>query len=201
MNTPNTNGWRLHAGSLGALALITGLGYMVGVRPLLAARVEAWELDHSLTEKRSALDDLRAELATTKNDLAVVRRALDAGDINLVGSSLLNSQLAKLGIAAETAGVAVSEAAPGAPEEGSLLVRIPIRISGKGHYPDFAAFLRALDKDLKDTVVVGFNLGGRADMPNEPATFSVDLLWYALREGAASEVREGASPARSRDGG
>lgn len=201
MSTPKTSGWRLHAGALGALALITGLGYVVGVRPLLIARVEAWELDHSLNEKRSVLDELRAELATTKSDLAAVRSTLNAGDINLVGSSLLNSQLAKLGIIAESAGVAVSEAAPGAPEEGPLLVRIPIRISGKSHYPDFAAFLRALDKDLKDTVVVGFNLGGRADTPSEPATFSVDLLWYALREGAASEVREGTSPARARSGG
>lgn len=201
MSTQATNGWHLHAAALGALSLITGLGYVVGVRPLLAARVEAWEMDRALSEKRSALDDVRAELAATKSDLAASRRALDSGDINLVGSSLLNSQLAKLGIAAESAGVALSDAAPGSPEEGSLLVRIPIRISGKGHYPDFAAFLRALDTDLKDTVVVGFNLGGRADMPNEPATFSVDLLWYALREGADSGVREGGSAGQARDGG
>lgn len=201
MSTPTHTSLRLHAGAVGALALLTGIGYLMGVRPLLAARVEAWEIDRTLVEKQSAVSDLRADLASTKNDLAGIRRSLESGDIKLVGSSLLNSQLAKLGIAAEEAGVVLSETAPGQPEEGSLLVRIPIRISGRGHYPDLARYLRSVNDSLKDTVVVGFNLSGRAETPNEPATFSVDLLWYALRESTDSGAGDAPSAPKSNAGG
>lgn len=191
MSTTKSSSLALHLGGVGAVAIITGIAYMAGVRPLMAARVQAWQFDRELNEKRSVVEDLRTELASTRSDLSTVRRSLETGDIRLVGSSLVNSQIAKLGIAAESANVMLTETSPGQPEEGALLVRVPIRISGKGHYPDFAKFLEGLDHDLSDTVVLGFDISGRADVPDEPATFSVDLLWYALREGAESGARAG----------
>lgn len=201
MSTHPTSNLRLHAAALGALALITGLGYLMGVRPLLAARVEAWELDRTVGETQTTVNDLRSEFMATKGELAAARQTLDSNNLSLVGSSLLNSQLAKLGIAAEEAGVVLTETAPGQPEQGSLLIRTPIKLSGRGHYPDLARFLRELNSALKDTVVVGFSLSGRADAPTEPATFSVDLLWYALRESADSGAHDAAVASKAGSGG
>jgi Tfp pilus assembly protein PilO len=187
----------LHVGAIAAMALITGVGYLAGVRPLLASQVEEWNLEQAVREKRAIVEDLRAELATTRNEMAHARKSLDSVEVNLVGSSLINAQLAKLGIAAEEVGMVLTETAPGQPEEGAALVRIPIRIAGKGHYPDFARFLRTLNDRMKDVVVVGFSLSGRADTPTEPATFSVDLLWYALREHAVPDAPESATSTKS----
>jgi Tfp pilus assembly protein PilO len=197
MTTRATPALHLHVGAIVALALITGVGYLAGVRPLLASQVEAWNLEQAVQEKRAIVDDLRTDLATTRKDLAHARQSLDSVEVNLVGSSLINSQLAKLGIAAEEVGVVLTETAPGQSEEGSSLVRIPIRIAGKGHYPDFARFLHLLDDRMKDVVVVGFSLSGRAETPTEPATFSVDLLWYALREHDVPDTSEGTSRTKS----
>ena len=56
----------LHVGAVCAMGLITGAAYLAGVRPLMAARVEAWEQERLLNEKRMAVDELRSDLGATK---------------------------------------------------------------------------------------------------------------------------------------
>lgn len=176
-----------HVGGVTALLLISGAGYLAGVRPLMAARVDAWQVERSIADRRAKVDALRADLASAKSEVELTQKQLTTANIPLLDNTLINTQLAKLGLAGEEAGLVVSETTPAPPEEGKGLVRYPIRLSGKGRYGDFTTFLTKLRSNMPDTVVLGFTMSGRSETPDEPASFSVDLLWYALREGAGSE--------------
>ena len=66
------------------------------------------------------------------------------------------------------------------PGEASGSVRystVPIRINGRGKYPQFAKFLRALREELPDTSVTDINLSGGGS--TTAATSTLNLLWYA----------------------
>ena len=88
-----------------------------------------------------------------------------------------SDRLSALSSLASDQGLQVEAIEPGEASGSVRYSTIPIRINGRGKYPQLVKFLRALREELPDTSVTDVNLSGGGSTTS--ATFTLNLLWYA----------------------
>ncbi|MDX2132051.1 MAG: hypothetical protein SFY69_08365 [Planctomycetota bacterium] len=166
------------------VAGLTLLGYLGVVRPAQQAAAAARHERAQLDEQRGLLDAREREVRTLREQLA--RAEADLGTQVVLGpASGLTSRLAAIPELGDELGVLVREVAPRQPTQTPRYGTIPIVVGGECPPHSFAPFLGALRERFPDMETVAFGVGARPDAPDEPARFTVEMIWYTRAGDAA----------------
>ncbi len=178
--------WRIYAvGAAVCLSLSAG-GYLLGIRPALAAHDRSEANRAELDAQRQKAADLALILSATQRALTTTESQVADLSVRLQPTSTLNDRLARLADAAAAAGLTVQEMQPGAataPGRDAIYLSLPIRMSGTGTYPASAAFLHALHESFPDTSVQTLECANASNGRDASArTFRFDLAWHAAND-------------------
>lgn len=182
---------RLTKVDLGALALVVGVGvtaHFVGFEPIRRARADSLAQNALLSQRTAALD-AKIELINTQKAARAKAQEKIATAIRLESPTTLNQRMAAIPELGAAAGVRVREVVPKAPQPGKRLTKVPITIGGDGPSTHLAHFLNQLHTTFPDMEVLTLSLSARPESPDEPARFSMDLVWYTR---AGSDGSKGA---------
>jgi len=160
-------------------AILVGLGYVVGVRPLLAHQSHVAEQKaHLATQRRDAVE-LADTVAALKDELVGVERDLAGSTVRLAPAYQVNRRIARVADLAADCGVKIDEIETGIPVTGPRYKIIPIHLVGRKSYPACVMLLRRLRQTFPDTAVASFELSRDPADPASAARFQIDLLWFA----------------------
>jgi Tfp pilus assembly protein PilO len=169
---------RIDCAGVAACLLLSGAGYLVGVRPLLAVREQRVVQQQSLrtaVEQASSLVTstraLRAQLTNAQNALAKIEIALQP-------ATSINERVAELTALAGECHIEMQAIQPGTISNGNRFAQIPIQISANGTYRSAAQFLHRLRERFPDTAVHTFEMAATPEDPTATASINVQLLWY-----------------------
>jgi Tfp pilus assembly protein PilO len=171
--------WRANAIGLGCCAALTVAAYLITVSPILRSEAERAGMQAHIDEQAErvmSLDEARDRL---RKQLEAARAQVAASHVQLQSSEFLNSRLALIVELASSSGIEIYQSRPGKMIDTPRYQAVPISLSGVGSFTDCAAFLHRLHETLGDTGVVAFELTGKPEAPNTPASFRFELVWYA----------------------
>lgn len=189
---------RLTKVDLGAMALIVGVGvaaHFMGFEPIRRARAEAVAQNGLLSERTTALNAKLVLIDAQKAARAEVQEKI-AKSIRLESPTTLNQRMAAIPELGAAAGVRVREVVPKVPQPGKRLTKVPITIGGDGPSTHLTYFLNQLHTTFPDMEVLSVTITARPEVPQEPARFSMDLVWYtrAGSDGSKGETAEKTPP-------
>jgi Tfp pilus assembly protein PilO len=173
------SGWRIDLIGVGACVLVTGLVYLVVIRPVIQMQEENTRLLPLLSEREGALRIARASLADLMKDLEDTRAQAQALPLRLESSIQVNSRLARLADLASQAGLELYEMQPKQVRVGERYNTVPISLSGEGDYRKVTAFMRDVHENFADIAVVDFDLSSNGPTGGE-ALFGIGLSWYTM---------------------
>lgn len=175
-----TDARALRTHGLGFVTLLAMAGgfYALGMAPSAELRSAEASRQRELVRLAAELDEKSGKLAGLRTDVARVRTAAQAEQIELTPVTMLTSRLALIAAEAERSGLVVDELHPSKPETSGLFERVTITMSGSGRWGQVAGFLGRVNEQLRDTAVIGLEIdsGARA---GDPARFAVTLRWFA----------------------
>ncbi len=174
-----TRWWRIDAAGFGAFVLITGLAYLVLIRPVWLVQAESDRLVPQMSQKQESLRDARASLAELRKDLDDTRAELQDLPLRLESSTQVNSRLATLADLAAHAGLEVHQMLPNQSRNGERYDTVPIKLSGSGDYRKVTLFMRDVHEHFADIAIVGFSLSA-GNAPQGQAQFDIGLAWYTV---------------------
>ena len=171
--------WNFHACGLGAVAVLTLLAYMVGLRPLFVSYGEVLVQKSTLLNQQNRITQLKNSRKLVSSVLAGVVQELEASQLTLQTSDFRNEHLAQLTNLAEVNGLNVDGLQTTDVIHNVHYDRVPIQMTGFGSYPDCAAFLHQLNSDYPDTGVKSFELKGKPGPKPSDSFFRFNMVWYA----------------------
>lgn len=171
-----THQWRLDAIGLAIFIALTVLAYLVEIEPAMREREATRAALNELADKRETRSHLQTTIHNNDKQIATLQ-ANQAKELQLLPPAQINDRFSALSALASDQGLQVEAIEPGEASGTVHYSTIPIRINGRGKYPQFAKFLRALREELPDTSVTDVNLSGGGS--TTAATFTLNLLWYA----------------------
>jgi len=139
-----------------------------------AMRVELQTQQQRLAAARAALTGAKSQLAGLQADLA-------DSPVRLSSMSALNARLADVSNLATNCDLILNELRPGDSEARSHYDVVYVYLSGTGTYRQCATFLQRLRQSLPDVAVASFELAAAPARNAKPATFRLDLRWYAAK--------------------
>lgn len=173
--------WKYHAaGASAILAMLAGF-YVLGVAPSSRLRTEESSRKRELLQLASQVEEQNAENARVREDVARVRRAVEAERIVLTPVSRLTSRVAAIAASGERVGVVIEELNPSAAERVGLFEQVPIRLTGTARWRSLERFLEVIADEMRDTAVVRVRLDGSGLQGSEPR-FELLLRWFAEPE-------------------
>ncbi len=138
----------------------------------LALESQARAEEAMLRQSREALESLQERAAQS---------------VTLQPAGQINSRLVAIAEIADRCGVTVTLLTPQKPRPHAKAVVIPIKVGGTGNYLGITRFVGALHDSLRDTAVVSMTLGGQGPDRTQPASYTLDLAWYAAPAGSAGK--------------
>ncbi|MHC4219419.1 MAG: type 4a pilus biogenesis protein PilO [Planctomycetota bacterium] len=171
--------WHIDAAGLVACAVLTLLIVLFAIRPVVRHHAQRAARRSQLVEQRRRAEDLEASHRTLEGQRQRLTDEVAASRVQLEPTEFLNARLALIVELASASGIDIHETRPGKFREYPRYRAVPIRLAGKGTYPDCAAFFHRLHESLPDTGVVAFELSGNPGQSSPIASFRFDLLWYA----------------------
>lgn len=154
--------------------------YFAGICPALRQEEAVTAQNAQLQVQRQEAVKLAAQAAAMRGQLAEMCQRLSESEIQLRPVSHLNRQIARLAELASGNGLKMEEVEPGKVSATPQHLLVPIRMSGRGSYENWSAFLGQLPNSAPDTHVESFELTGNPHEQSSPATFQVGLVWYAM---------------------
>ena len=168
--------WRMDSIGLAILLALTGLAYCIEISPAMRDREALRAGSALLTQKRETISHLQQTLHNVNAQIAALQVA-QASELKLQPPSQINDRLSDLSTIAGDCGLVVEAIEPGETLPSVRYSTVPIRINGRGTYPQFVQFIHALRAKLPDTSVTDVNLsGGGTDIS---ANFTINVLWHA----------------------
>lgn len=180
--------WKIHAGGVGAIIVLTLLAYLVGLRPLVVSYGEVLVQKSTLLSQQSRVGQLKKSRESLSSMLAGVRQELEASQLTLQTSDFRNEHLAQLTNLAELNGLNVDGLQTTDVKHNDHYDMVPILMTGFGRFPDCAAFLHQLNSKYPDTGVKSFELKGKPGPKPADSFFRFNMVWYASPL-ATAEVR------------
>ena len=154
-------------------------GYLLGVRPAIAAIAAENAVNADLAEKQRQTDDAARKLQSTRNRLAEANRAVAALPLRLEPAAAANLRLNRLAEVAQASGVLIDVMQPQAVVDGPHYQTVPIRVAGNGPYQACAAFLHAVRAQFPDVTIQSFEaINGSPGRGANNASFRIDLAWH-----------------------
>jgi Tfp pilus assembly protein PilO len=173
MNTPQW--WKLDGAGGAILVGLSIAAWMLVVRPYNAAVTTQQSLEAQLQTELAQAADLRQNVSEARRAAELAEADAEASEIRLLPASQLNSRVAALTNLAAEHKLQVDIIAPSEPVYRTHRGEIPIRIEGKGSYPNVSAFLSTLHRQHKDTALRSMSL---TSDPNGAASgYRVELIW------------------------
>ena len=190
--------WRYHAAGAASILAVVAAVYGSVVRPRLVSGARAAESRRELAEVRA---DAEMSISRAKNaQEAALKLEAEASKqtITLLPASQLNARVGLVSASAERLGLRILELVPGNEIVEQSHVHFPIKLRGVGPASAGPALLRDLHVAFPDLAVVGVSIRAnpvdaaeRAADDGKPARaealVSVDFVWYAKGDGAASK--------------
>lgn len=174
------------AGLLG----VSAAAHFFGFVPVRAARAAAMGENALLSTRSEELAERERSVEAAKARVRELDERIAAA-IPLQTPDKLNQRMAAIPELGAAVGVRVREVVPKSPQTGKRLVRVPITIGGDAPTTILTTFLHELHSRFPDMEVLTLNLAARPESPQEPARFTMDLVWYTR---ADSDVSKGAPP-------
>jgi Tfp pilus assembly protein PilO len=171
--------WQINALGAATCSGLLALWYLAGFSPLSEARAARRVQDLELTEKREAVEHHARVQAGWKASLE--HASSEGPQVRLRPATDVLDQVAALSRAAAEAGLTLDEVKPGQAVGKERFATLPLHMSGTGAFPGFEAFLHRVRTSFPDTGVVAFEIKGEPEHADKPASFSVDLRWYASK--------------------
>ena len=181
MKTESLKTWRFMQIDLAGLAAIVvgaGLLYWTGVIPIFNIRGNLAAQEAALAQQHQSAAALVARADGMRQQLAAAREALGKSAMVLDNATAVNRRIGRLTELAVGLGLKVDEIQPAEPIYGVHYGAVPIHLTGRGGYRDWAAFARKLSADFPDVSVDSFQLSAKPDTPGSPVEFAVDLVWF-----------------------
>jgi Tfp pilus assembly protein PilO len=169
------NEWKLDSIGIGIFIALTALAYVLEIAPAMSDREAARVGNAQLAEKRETVSHLQASIHAASAQIAALDAA-QAKELKLQATSAINDRLSALSSLAAEKGLLVEAVEPGEAATATRYSTIPIRINGRGTYPQFVTFIHALRTELPDTSITDLTMSGGG---TGPASFTLNLLWYA----------------------
>lgn len=171
-----TNEWRMDSIGVAVFVVLTAIAYFIEFEPAMRDRDALSAGSAALAEKRDTIAKLQSTIHTINGQIQAQQTA-QANELKLQPPAQINDRLSTLSTLATDHGLTVEAIEPG---EGTTAVRystVPIRINGRGKYPQVARFIHALRTELPDTAVTDISIAGGGG--DTAPTVTLNLLWYA----------------------
>ena len=187
---------KIDAIALVVLMGLSGVGYLLGVSPLLERHALARNQQAELTLARQKSAEAQNELVSAQQQLMNAQHDLKASPLHLQPGTMLNQRLALVTELTAQGGAGLDDLLPGKSAQGTQYDTMPVHLAGKGSFPVFAALLHRLRREFPDTAINTFDISVPPQDATGNATFSIDLLWFTesvKRNGKALEKPEEAA--------
>ncbi len=170
-----TTEWRMDSIGVAVFIALTGLAYLLEFEPAMRDRDALRAGATELADKRETSTRLQSTIYSLNNQIQA-RQAAQATELKLQPPTQINDRLSALSTLATDHGLTVEAIEPGEAKGAVRYSTIPIRILGRGKYPQVARFIHALRTELPDTSVTDLAISGAGDTA---PTVTLNLLWYA----------------------
>lgn len=176
---------------LDSIACVIALGLAgavcgVGVWPALHAEERARHLAEQAKLSNTQLTQTQGEFRQVQQLIARTRGQLKALAVVLDAPDQLATRQASLGRLFGEVGVSVGQLSVGTIERGELVDVIPLRLTGKGSFPEVVASMHAVRSEFPDMAVTTFQIsgaGGTGGTDRDAVGFSFGLAWYVVGAG------------------
>ena len=162
----------------GILTICFGLGAFV---PLLQERSVQREAERRIEDGRAQARKLREQRFDLEGDLARIERELTETRVEVEPISRLNARISSLTELASRHKLTLDRVAPGAPQKAPKATLLPIRMEGRGSFPECRACLADLRKAFPDVAVSGLEIARDSAAGPDNAAFVFELVWYAAQ--------------------
>lgn len=164
----------------GAIGLaITAAALGLGVWPIWQQHHHNAKLQQQLRQRHQEAETLAGQLDELRGTLRRTKRLVADHPLRLKSLERLNHRLSRLTNLADDNGLSIDTLQPADAKSARHFHRVPIEMSGRGQFSEAQQFLQQLHQRVPDITLARLSLDGRPGQPDEPATFSFDLLWYA----------------------
>lgn len=171
--------WHVEVGGAGLLVLITLLGVALVIKPTARAMAANEVAQKEIIDQQTNVTQMNGVRRQLENQLVTVQENLKNSWVQLQPIKYLNSRMAQIVDVATDNNLVIDESWSSEAEDDLDFRTVVITLSGSGKYPDSAAFIRAITKELHDVSVVGFKLSGNPDSASAIARFRFEFVWYA----------------------
>jgi hypothetical protein len=195
---PKASLMTIDGAALGALAVLTAGVYLGGYAPVQRARAEREALDRQAQTLREDLTTHGEELRTARADVKQLREAL-ATMPNPASAADQPRRVGELAQLATDLGISLQELSPRDARREGKRVLVPVRLTGACGPDELRGLLQSLRARFPDMELTGVDVNRAFDRPQDPAPFSVELLWHTTEAaGGGSGRAGGASDAGAR---
>lgn len=163
-----------------ALAGVTVLGYLGGIKPIIQSHAEAVLLRSRVNNAEEAVkagqSQERALMQAIQSYEDELRSRVVVADL----SSASNARLSKLAELAQVCGIELEAVRPGERRTEARFEALPVRLSGRGALPDAIDFVSRLK-----TVFPDFGVRRLTIEQNDgtSARLAIDVTWFTARAG------------------
>jgi Tfp pilus assembly protein PilO len=161
------------------------VAYFTELKPLFERRFFLVSQRLNLAAQREESSRLGVSMRTLDNQLTVVREKLAQDEIKLESSERINQRIAELTALFNDSALEVDDIQTGRISIGSKCDLVPISISGRGGYKQYAAFLDKLHRTFADISVARFELQGNPEKPESAGgggMFGIQLFWHTAHK-------------------
>jgi Tfp pilus assembly protein PilO len=171
--------WWIDAAGLGVCLLVSVVGYLALVQPLLQQRSAATSQSREMESRQKKAAELEATVATVKDRVEVVAQQLTASAIQLESAGHINKRIAGVTEFFSSCDLHVDDVQTGHVAGGLQYDLVPITIVGRGAYLQCTKLLHGLCLKYPDMSVMHIELTGSATERAELEKFRFELFWYA----------------------
>jgi Tfp pilus assembly protein PilO len=170
---------QIDAAGIGAILAMVGLLYFAALRPMMDHRDAVAVQRQLLDAQDQKAADAAASLKTARQRLSDVQRQIADNPQKLEPLRALNNRLAKITTAAAGQGLDLTDIRPGSASVAQHYTTVPITLTGAGSFRNCVRYLHTLHERFGDIAVVSVKITGTPSDTSKPATFQLDLRWYA----------------------
>lgn len=176
----------IDAAGLALVVAIAAIAYFALVGPILDKARDARASSVALATRLEEVGALRGELARAEARAREARLRVEQAPLILRPLGAMNARLSELTDLAVECALSIEALTPGQPVRQERLVRVPVRLAGRGRYADCVRFLGFVHDRFPDVDIDGFRLVSMGEGDAAAASFSIDCAWLAAREGAST---------------
>src|SRR3954451_18836198 len=154
--------WRLDSVGVAIFVSLTALAYFLQFEPAMRDRDAVRAGIAELSDKRQTISKLQQTTVAINNQIKSLNSAQEH-ELKLLPPADVNDRLSAYSALAQELGLQIEALEPGEATASGRYSTVPIRMNGRGTYPQFARFIRKLREKLPDTSVTEMNISGGGD--------------------------------------